>query len=208
MARRRVCEERRNGIEDADESGHEAVGIFGFERPVGGVEQHHRIGIDLRDAANDLSHVRHRDRGVESRSAHIADREHDAAVGEQQRVVPIAADLRFVHSRAIERTERQAGNVRQRSRQRRFLEALRHAALLLVRVRDVAQLQRETPRARHAFDARAHFDLLERAQDARRRRRARSPRVMKVIAAPIAQQQHGHQKRILRQPLRASSLSA
>jgi len=72
--------------------------------------------MDLRDAANDLPDARHRHGSIEPRTAHVADRNHDATVCEHERVVPVSAHLRFVHAGAIERTKGQSRHARQLAR--------------------------------------------------------------------------------------------
>ena len=49
MPSRCVNERPRHRIEHADECRNEHVGIFGFQRAIGGVEHRDRIGVDLRD---------------------------------------------------------------------------------------------------------------------------------------------------------------
>ena len=134
MSGRRERELERDRIEHADERGDERRLSDRAHDAVDGVEHRDRIGVDQRRGADALAHARHRDRRVQPFAGDVADRDHDAPVGQPERVVPVAAHGRFQHRRLVDRLERQPGDLRQRRHERRFLERRRDAALALVAV--------------------------------------------------------------------------
>ncbi len=124
-----------NRIEDPDERRDERIRILRFERAIRRVEHRDRIGIDLRDAADDLAHRSHDHRRGKAASRDVADREHDASVGEPQRVVPIAAELLAIAGGDVDPVERNAGNLGQRNRQGGALKLRRDLAFAFVEPR-------------------------------------------------------------------------
>jgi hypothetical protein len=113
MTSRRVREYECGRVDNADERRHLVVGEFLAQRPAGGVEDHDWIRMNVRDAANHLSHRGHRDRCAETATRNVADGNDDSAVGQSHRVVPVASDMRFVVAREVRCVEAETGDVRQ-----------------------------------------------------------------------------------------------
>ncbi len=78
--------------------------------------------MHLRDAADDLPHVAHRNGRLKTAARNVSDRDDDTAVDEAEGVVPVATDLRFGSPRSVKRIERESVGFRQIGGQRRDLE--------------------------------------------------------------------------------------
>ena len=74
----------------------------------------------------DLAHDRS---GAQPVAGDVADRDRNAAIGQRERVVPIAADLGFVAGRPVGGRKRDAAHGRKMIREQRALEAIGNAAL-------------------------------------------------------------------------------
>jgi len=131
MAGRGIGQNERDRIENSDERGDDAVGLFRAERPVGGIENVDRLGENLRRAAHGLTDGAHRHCGQQPAAHDVADREHDPSIVEAERVVPIAADERFGFGSTIDRHEAHARNGRHAAREGGFLKCRRGAMLAL-----------------------------------------------------------------------------
>ena len=72
--------------------------MLAAQGPVGDVEHQQRILREVRGGAHHLADVPHQHRRGEPAARHVADRDRDAAAGEDVRVEPVAADPRFLNN--------------------------------------------------------------------------------------------------------------
>ncbi|GAB2678201.1 hypothetical protein GCM10027194_08010 [Thalassiella azotivora] len=88
------------------------------------------VGV-VADPAQQAADLRHRRRGLRVVSDDVADHEHRRAVGLDERVVPVAADLRGLRGRLVAHRDVEVVGLRRR-REEPPLQALREAALQVV----------------------------------------------------------------------------
>ena len=84
-----------------------------------------------------MAHLAHQHRGVQAFSADVADRDREPAVGQHERIVPIAADLGLRRARQVDLIEHDARYARQALGQDRVLQRAGDAVLALVQARVV-----------------------------------------------------------------------
>ena len=125
----------RATVEYADEGRNERIRMLGLQRAICGVEHRDRIWVNLRHAADHLSHRRHYHGGGETRARDVPYRNDDPPVAEAQGVVPIAAEQLAIVRGDIDAAEAHPGNLRERNWKRRALKFRRNLALSLVKAR-------------------------------------------------------------------------
>ena len=196
MSRRDVRQGARDRVEHADERGYDVVEMLRLERAVGGVDDGGGIGIDLRHAADDLTHGGHDHRCLQAAAGDVADRDQHAPIGQAQRIIPISADLRLALGRFVYGVENDPGDLRQLLRQERALQRRGDMVRALVRGQGlVVLLQRVADSLRHlVIDPVEVGDLVAAADHRGLLALAQPLRVLREALQPASDPQAEHRR--------------
>src|SRR5450755_2377444 len=111
MLGRRVGDRVGDQVDKTNPGGYIDGGILQTQGTIGGIVNEHRVRVELRDTAYDLTGNADDNGSLATAAGHITDRDEDASVGEVDGVVPIASDLCVAEPRFVNGVERATGDV-------------------------------------------------------------------------------------------------